>query len=202
MRTRHVAYGLALLLLAALAAPGYAADDPGAPSAFVADLAHKALLSVNNKTLSSLDHQRQFEVLLDEDFDVPRIASFVLGHYWQKASDTERQDFTAVFRDFMVRTYSQRFTGYNDESFRVVRQRAEGANSTVVYTEISQPASDQPIKVEWRVSDREGYRITDVSVAGMSMALAQREEFSSSLQRSGGDVSSLIRQLQVKMSAQ
>ncbi|MGO8917794.1 MAG: phospholipid-binding protein MlaC [Stellaceae bacterium] len=202
MRARCLAYSFALLLLAGLAAPCFAADPAQAPSAFVAALAQKALLSANSKTLSAGDLQRQFAGLLDEDFDVPRIASFVLGRYWQKASESERQEFTAVFRDFMVRTYSHRFTEYSGETFRVIRQRAESATSTVVYSEISQPASDQPLKVEWRVAGKDGYRITDMTVEGISMALAQREEFASTLERNGGDLPGLIRQLQVKMSAQ
>lgn len=191
-----------MLLLAGLATPGHGADAAETPSAFVAELAHQALLSVDSKTLSSVDRHRRFEALLDADFDVPRIASFVLGRYWKTASDAERQEFTAVFRNSLVRTYSRRFTEYSGNSFRVIRERAEGATSTVVYSEISQPASDQPLKVEWHLIDRDGLRIIDVSVDGISMALAQREEYSSALQRSGGDVSSLIRQLQVKMSAQ
>jgi phospholipid transport system substrate-binding protein len=201
MRTPPLAYGLAMLLFASLAAPCYGAAAGETPSAFIAELAHQALLSVNSKTLSAIDRHRRFEELLDADFDVPRIASFVLGHYWKTASDAERQEFTAVFRDSMIRSYSRRFTEYGGDSFRVVRERAESASSTVVYSEISQPASGQPVKVEWHVIDRDGFRIIDVSVGGMSMALAQREEFSSALQRSGGDVASLIRQLQVKMSA-
>ena len=202
MRTRHHVHGLALVLVATLATPCYAADPAEAPSAFIAELAHNAFLSADSKMLSSGDRQQQFEGLLDKDFDVPRIASFVLGHYWQKASDAERQEFTAVFRDFMIRTYYPRFSEYSSASFKIIRQRAESATSTVVYTEISQPASDQPIKVEWRVADKGGYKITDMSVDGISMALAKREEFSSSLERNGGDLPGLIRQLQVKMSTQ
>jgi phospholipid transport system substrate-binding protein len=201
VHTRYLVYGLALLL-ASLAIPCYAAGSPGAPSAFVAELAHKALLSVNDKNLSAVDRQQQLEGLLDADFDVPRIAGFVLGRHWQQASDTERQQFIAVFRDFMVRTYSQRFTEYKEDSFRVVSQREESPTSTVVYTEIGQSASGQPIKLEWRVADRDGYKIVDMSVAGVSMVLTEREEFAAVLQRNGGDLSSLIRQLRVKMSAQ
>src|SRR5690242_19146173 len=104
VRTRHRVYSLALLLVS-LAARSYAADAP-APSAFVAELAHKALLSANDKTLTSAARRQRLEGLLDADFDVPRIADFVLGRRWPQASDTERQQFTAVFRDFMVRTYS------------------------------------------------------------------------------------------------
>jgi phospholipid transport system substrate-binding protein len=202
MRARYFIRALSLLLLASLAAPCYAAAPPGAPSAFVAELARQALLSVNSKTLSSADRQRRLEGLLDEDFDVPRISSFVLGRYWQKASDAERQSFSAVLRDFLVRIYSRRFTDYDGQSFRVVGQRAESATSTLVYSEIGQSVSGQPVKVEWSVVDSDRYRVIDMSVAGVSMVLAQREEFMSALERNGGDLSGLIRQLQAKTSAQ
>ena len=201
VRTRHRVYSLALLLLVSLAARSYAADST-APSAFVAELAHKALLSANDKTLTSAARRQRLEGLLDDDFDVPRIASFVLGRRWLQVSDTERQQFTAVFRDFVVRTYSERFTEYNDDSFRIVGQREESPTSTMVYTEIGQAASGQPVKLEWRVADRNGYKIVDMNVAGVSMALTQREQFAAVLQRNSGDLSSLIRQLQVKISAQ
>jgi phospholipid transport system substrate-binding protein len=200
VRTRHLVFSLALF--ASLAAPCYAADSPAAQSAFVAELAHKALLSANDKTLTSTARRQRLEGLLDADFDMPRIAGFVLGRRWLQASDTERQQFTAVFRDFMVRTYAQRFTQYNDDSFRIVGQREESPTSTMVYTEISRAASGQPVKLEWRVADRNGYKIVDMNVAGVSMALTQREEFAAVLQRNGGDLPSLIRQLEVKMSAQ
>lgn len=43
---------------------------------------------------------------------------------------------------------------------------------------------------------------SDISIAGVSMALVQREEFASSLQRNGGDLSNLIGQLEQKTRAQ
>jgi phospholipid transport system substrate-binding protein len=202
MHARYFVHALALLLLANLAAPCSAADSLEAPSAFVAKLARQALLSANSKTLSSADRRRRLEGLLDEDFDVQRIAGFVLGHYWQKASDADRQNFTAALREFLVRSYSRRFTDYNGGSFRVLGQRAESATSTVVFTEIGGLASGQSIKVAWRVVDKAGYRVVDMSVAGTSMILALRDEFMSALGRNGGDFPGLVQQLETKMSAQ
>lgn len=203
MHARHLIYGLAVMMLAAVGTPGFAAEFNGsAQSAFVTKLAEEALLAANNKVLTSADRRHRLEGLLDAEFDMPQIARFVLGRYWLKASDTERQEFSAAFRDFMVRVYSDRFIAYSGETFRVIGQRAENATSTVVYTEISEPASGQPVKVEWRVLQKSGYRIVDMSIDGVSLALTKREEFGSYLQRSGGDLSALIRQLQVKMSAQ
>jgi phospholipid transport system substrate-binding protein len=199
MRAPFLGCSLALLLLTA-AAPSYGARASGDASAFVAELAQKALRFGNDRTLSAADRQREFETLLDEDFDLPRIARFVLGHYWQEAKDSERQEFVAVFRDYMVRAYSERFTAFNGESFHVTRQRVEGATSTLVFTEITRSATGEVVKVEWRVASGDGYRVLDMSIDGMSMVLVQREEFASAMQRSGAGVPSLI-QL-IKASAQ
>jgi phospholipid transport system substrate-binding protein len=193
MRASLLACGLAFLLLTAAAAPSYGGQASGDASAFVAELAQKALRSGSDRTLSAGDRQRTFEKLLDEDFDLPRIARFVLGHYWQEAKDSERQEFVAVFRDYMVRAYTARFTEFNGESFRVIRQRVEGGTGTLVSTEIARSATGQVVKVEWRVASGDGYKVLDMSIDGMSMALVQREEFASAMQRSGAGVPSLIR---------
>ena len=199
MRTRHFVYGLAMLLLASFASPCHAADPRAGPSAFVADVVQKGLLSLTTGTVTSADRQRQLGGFLDADFDVPQIAGFVLGHYWQKATDAERQRFTTVFRDFLVRVYSQRFNDYDGASFKVIGQHVEDTANTVVFTEMNQPASGQQMRVEWRVVDKDGYRIVDISAGGVSLAKVQREDFMSSLRQNGGSVSNLILQLQEKV---
>jgi phospholipid transport system substrate-binding protein len=198
MRIAPLAYGFALLLLAGVAP---CAAQPSA-GAFVVEFAHSALHSGTDTTLSVADRQRGAEALLDKDFDLPAIAKFVLGPYWQQAKETERQEFITLFRDFMIRTYVQHFAGYDSDSFRVVGQRAEGIGSTVVETAINPSGSGQPIKMEWRVGSNSGagYKLLDVSVAGVSMALAQREEFVAVLQRNGGGLPTLIHQLKMNAS--
>jgi phospholipid transport system substrate-binding protein len=201
MRLRHLVTGLALPLFMSLVSPAFAADGSPGPSTFVSELARTALLSVTNDAVSTADRQERLGGLLDKDFDMPRIAHFVLGRYWQKASQAEQQAFTSTYRDFMIRVYSQRFIRYSGETFQVVGERPENATNTIVFTEMNQPSSGAPLKVEWRVANTDGYRIVDISVAGVSMALAQREDFGSFLSQNGGDVSGLIQQLQVKTSA-
>lgn len=201
MGKRHLIFGLAMLLLGSLASPCLAADDPSGQSAFVVELARKAILSVKDSGAPSADRPQRLSQFLDRDFDMPRIAAFVAGRYWQKASDSERQTFTGVYRDFMAQVYSQRFARYDGESFVVVGQRPEGPDNTIVYTEMNQPAKGAPLKVEWRVSDNGGYRVTDVSIAGISMAITQREEFAAFLSQNGGNLAALIQRLQAKIAA-
>jgi phospholipid transport system substrate-binding protein len=91
----------------------------------------------------------------------------------------------------LVRFYGQRFAEYHGESLRVIGSRAE-PEGAVVSSEIIRPRGP-PIKVDWRLTTRNGvYKITDVTVDGVSMALTQRSEFAGLIQRNGGQLAGLL----------
>ena len=48
------------------------------------------------------------------------------------------------------------------------------------------------IPVHWRVRDKKGHLIVDVLVEGISMAITQRDEFSSIISQNGGRVDGLL----------
>jgi phospholipid transport system substrate-binding protein len=57
-----------------------------------------------------------------------------------------------------------------------------------------------PIRVEWRLSrEAGGWRITDVIVDDVSLAVTQRDEFASVIARSGGQVAGLMRAMREKL---
>ena len=195
---RTSAYGklslLAILLVAAV--PALAADDA---SGFVADFGSHAIAIMQDPGASAADRQHRFQTLLADDFDLPKIAQFVLGSYWQKANETERQQFTTAFANYMTGVYSTRFAEYSPKSFRVTTQFAKNETTTVVSSEITRVATGKEIDLDWVVTKTPGsYKVTDITAGGMSLSRAQREEFSSVVHRSGDSVSNLIRQLQMK----
>jgi phospholipid transport system substrate-binding protein len=50
-----------------------------------------------------------------------------------------------------------------------------------------------PIKVDWHLTAQNGsYKINDVVVDGISMAVTQRSEFTSAIERQGGQVQALL----------
>ena len=192
-------YTLSVLLLLVGTAPAYPAAAADA-SGFIADLGSQAIRIMKDPELSATDREERFGALMNEDFDLPKIARSVLGRYWQGTSDTERQQFTNAFADYMARMYSARFADYSAESFHVIRQRAESETTTVVSTEITLVATGQSINVDWSVAKTlDGYKVNDLSAGGASLTRAQREEFSSAVQRSGGSVSNLIQRLRTKV---
>lgn len=197
---RKPAYALGalfILLAGAIAAPAaWAADDA---SGFVADFGRHAIAIMKEPGISAADRQSRFRTLLAEDFDLPKIAQFVLGSYWQKANEGERQQFATAFGDYMTRIYSSRFAEYNAQSFRVTTQFTKSETTTVVSSEITRVATGEEIDLDWVVTKTpDSYKVTDITAGGMSLSRAQREEFSSVVHRNGDSVPNLIRQLQLK----
>src|SRR5204863_151209 len=91
--------------------------------------------------------------------------------------------------------YSTRLAEYTGEKFKVTGSRPD-ADGATVSSQIIRPAGGPPVKVDWRLTGRNGvYKISDVSVDGISMAVTQRSEFASVIQHNGGQVQSLITML-------
>lgn len=187
-------------LVVALAAPAPAAVAAEDAASFIARTADAVLALARDKSLSQEQLKEQLHVIADRDFDAPGIARFVLGRYWRTASDAERQQFVQAFEDYMVQVYASRFRQYSGASFKVVGQRDDG-NTTMVTSEINQQSADQPARVIWQVAKTpQGYKITDVSIEGISQALTYRQEFSSVIEQHGGQLSALTEQLRQKAS--
>ena len=186
-------FGLALLVAGAPVVPALAA---GESAAVVTDFGDHMLQMLNDPQTSPADRQKRFGALLDKDFDFVKIGRFVLGRYWNTATDKEKQEFAPVFRDYVVQSYSVRFGEFGGASFKLTGERAENPTSTIVSTTVMQRNNPTPAKVDWRVSNDTGSpKITEVIVDGISMSLTHRQEFASLIERSGGGVGGLIAQL-------
>ena len=132
-----------------------------------------------------------FHEMLHQDFDMVGVSRFVLGPYWRSADQHERQEFVRLVSDDLVRFYRTRFTQYLGETFQVTGSGSDPAG-LIVTSQILRP-NGPPIEVDWRLSERGGlYKISDVIVDGVSMALSQRQTFSHQIQRSGGRVAGLL----------
>ena len=163
---------------------------------FIATLGEQAI-QVLGPGVPEVQRQARFRELFRDDFDLPGIGQFVLGRYWRVATPQEQRDFLSLFQEYLVRAYSARLGQYGGEPFRVTGVRPNG-EETVVTSEIVR-RNGAPIEVDWYLTGRSPYKITDVYVGGVSMKVTQRDEFASVIQRNGGRVDALIAQLRQKL---
>ena len=199
MMRRWLLIGGSVLIAGILlsARPAAAAADP---AAVITNLGNQAL-QVLGSNVDPSQRVVRFRQLFSQDFDVPGIARFVLGRYWQIATPQQQQEFIGLFTSYIAVAYSDRLAEYSGETLRVTGSRA-AADGAMVSSEIVRPNGAPPAKIDWLLTQENGaYKISDVIVEGVSMAVTQRSEFASVIQRNGGQVQGLITALRQKTEA-
>jgi phospholipid transport system substrate-binding protein len=174
------------------------AAKPGAnkaAEAFITKLADQGIGFLGDASMSDDARRAEFKKLLNGSFDMQTIARFSLGRYWKTASDAQRQEYMDLFRKMIVDVYSARFSDYKGQNLVVRGSRPEGQSDILVNSAILQPSGPE-VAVDWRVRKKDGvYKVVDVIVEGVSMAVTQRSDFASVIQRGGGDLNVLLTHL-------
>jgi len=178
-----------VVIVGVLETPRFAAAGED-PADFIRTLGNQGLEVIRSS--AALEQKATyFHQMLRQDFALTEISRFVLGPYWRVASGAQRRQFRSLFEDYLVHYYGQRFAQYGGESLKVNGSRTDPAG-VMVTSQIIRPQGP-PIEVDWQLAVSDGrYKISDVSIDGVSMALTQRSEFAAIVQRNGGQVASLL----------
>ncbi|MBI4184783.1 MAG: ABC transporter substrate-binding protein [Proteobacteria bacterium] len=191
--------GAATLVVVCLAGFPAMGEPAATPDQFVKTLADRAIEVVNSAELNYDEQVRRLRGLLIEGFDVPLMARFVLGVNWRRATPSQRDEYLKLFEEMIVQTYLRRFREYSGVEFVVdgIKQKVDG--DYFVTSTVKRPG-EPAFMVDWRVRDAAGgFKIIDVVAENLSMALSQRDDFSSVIQRYGGEVDGLLREMREKI---
>ena len=181
---RRLLFLLAVLFLPIAVQPASATTKAGAIQ-HVQLLGEQAFGAVQRSDMTLDKREAILADILRQGFDLPLIARFVLGRYWRPATPDQRDSYVDLYGKFVVKSYSKNLGGFAGSSFDVVGAEPIGKSDFLVTT-ILRRKSGSPFKTGWRVrliDDK--YKIIDVIVEGVSMAVTQRQEFASVLKRDG-----------------
>jgi phospholipid transport system substrate-binding protein len=168
---------------------------------FIGNLGDAAISSLTGANLSEGERENRFRSLLESHFDLPGISKFVLARYWRLASDTEKADFQRLFENLLVQAYAKKFAEYAGEKFNVSGAHPNDDGSIIVNSLIDRPNGDQ-MRLDWRVEDASGLKISDLIVEGVSLRTTYRSDVASVIQNNGGKVAGLIDALRQKTGTQ
>lgn len=201
VQRRTVIVALAALLF--VAAVGSVPPASGAENArqFLQELSDAAIAILAKESLTAEQREQELGELFDRGFHLPTVSRFVLGRHWRAASQDQRATYQQVFRDFIVKSYSKRFSSFTSEKLKITNSRSEGENDTFVFSLLERPGGEST-RVSWRIRRyADDFKIIDVIVEGISMLITQRDEFNSVIRNSGGELEGLITLLQGKVRA-
>lgn len=188
------ALGLSMLGAPALAQGG--ARDLGAEQ-FVQSRAQRIIGVLADKGMTTAQKNASFHTAIDELADVPRVTNFVLGKYARVITPDQKARFSAVFRTYAEGVYQNRLGDYHGETLKVTGSVVRKPGDVIVNTVVAGGQVSQPLPVAWRVLNTGGaWKVVDVQVSGVWLAITQQQDFVSTIDNAGGNIDVLIGQLQ------
>ncbi len=184
MFDRRILFLLAILLLLPGVQPASATTEAGAIQ-HIQLLGEQAFGAVQRDDISLEKREVILADILNQGFALPLVARFVLGRYWRRATPEQRDSYVDLFGKFVIKSYSRHIGGFAGSSFDIVGAEAIGKSDFLVTTNLRRKTGPS-FKAGWRVRSIDGeYKIIDVIIEGISMAVSQRQEFAAVLKRDG-----------------
>ena len=133
--------------------------------------------------------------------DFPRITRLVIGKYWKTASPAQQQQLIEEVKSLLIRSYVTAMTSYVDDIIELAERKGikylpssykNGDKKASVRASIALEGG-QRADVQYQLYYRGEWKIYDIRLEGISLAITYRSSFGEQIKRDGLD--KLIAQL-------
>jgi phospholipid transport system substrate-binding protein len=169
------------------------------PEQLVRKLAVEVTDAVRKSPAGASDALRYNEIVtrsLVPRFDFERITQIAMGRNWARADAGQKRRIVDEFSRLLVRTYANALSTLNESTIEVKGTRSNGSDSDVT-VRTQMVGGRSPVSIDYNLhSGGGGWKVYDVTVEGVSLVSAYRDEFTQLV--SNGGVDGLISALQRK----
>ena len=163
---------------------------------FVTSFADSAISILSNDSLSDAERTSSFTDLVMSSIDLNLISKFVLSKAWKNASDEQKEEYLIAFKDYFVNSYANKLDQYTGEKVDVIGSQEAGKYVIVESNIIREGTDTLKINLKWRLLNKNNQiKIIDLNIEGISLVIAQREEFQSFLANNDYDLDKLIEKI-------
>ena len=179
--------------------PSYADLDANKAEQFVKTMTTEGIEQIINANVPLAQKDARFEKLFNQYLDLDFIGRFVLGRYWNTASEQERKEFIDVYRQMNVKTWSKRFDEFKGKRF-VFNGTSPSNSKNQIFVNTTVPMKEgAPAKVIWRVKESNGQlKVVDIIIENVSLAITARNEYTAYIKNAKNGVADLIADLRKK----
>ena len=163
---------------------------------FVSNFADSAIDILSDNEILEGEKNSKFTDLVMSAIDLNLISKFVLSKTWKNATDDQKERYIQAFKDYFINSYANKLNQYSGEQVEVV-DAEEAGKYVIVNSFIYREGTDTlKINLKWRLLNRDNeIKIIDLNIEGISLIIAQREEFQSFLANNEGDLEKLIEKI-------
>ena len=160
---------------------------------FVSNFADQAIEILSDESISENDKTSRFTNVVMNAIDLNLISKFVLSKTWKNSTDEQKERYLIAFKDYFINSYANKLDQYSGEQVQIVGSEAAGKYVIVESNIVREGTDTLKINLKWRLINRDGdIKIIDLNIEGISLVIAQREEFQSFLANNDNDIEKLI----------
>ena len=163
-----------------------------APDELVRRSTNEILAAIKGDKDLQAGNAKKIEQLAEEKiipfFNFTRMTQLAVGRNWRDANDAQKKTLIDEFRTLLLRTYSTSLSQYRNQTIDVKPLKVGAAETEVVVkTNVNQPGG-QPIPIDYSLEkSKDGWKVFDVLIDGVSLVTNYRSSFNSEIQKSGID---------------
>ena len=167
------------------------------PDIFVQSTVNRAS-KILSQDLTKEEKMEKLKIIAEETVDIRGIGFYTLGGARKNLSDTDKQKYIKLFKNYFLKSFSSRLAEYTNPEIDVQGKNVLNENYTIVNSVLKGTNERPEIKIDWRIytKNSENPMIRDLIIEGLSLARTQKEEFSSILSSNNGDINSLFKTLE------
>ncbi len=196
MALRRLLFLLPLLGLLLQGAAHASTDTPPSARDVVMLTTEKLILALQDQRDSVKENMDTAYRLADATvipyIDFPRITRWVTGKYWRSATPEQQQRLTRAFTELLTRSYVTAMVTYADQilahannvQYPPARSQQEGKNALVTMLIKLENNKDAVVQYQMYLTEQ-GWKIYDVKVEGVSLAITYRSSFSQEIAKGG-----------------
>ncbi len=166
------------------------------PNIFVQSTVNRAS-QILSDDISKIEKIEKLKVIAKDTVDIKGIGFYTLGKYRKELTDAQKDQYNELFNAYFLKSFSSRLAEYTNPKIDVQSQEKLSENYTIVSSILVATETRPEVKIQWRIYTKNPDKpmIRDLIIEGLSLARTQKEEFSSIIQSSDGDIQVLFSSL-------
>ncbi|HFB67096.1 MAG TPA: ABC transporter substrate-binding protein [Aeromonadales bacterium] len=193
---------VSFLLSSQVFAEDKAVDNATASVAFIKNITTQMIdeLNANHETIKNNPPEilKIVDRIIMPHIATKTISRKVMGRYWKKATDEQKENFTREFTTYLKRYYSHAFLSYNDQKLKYApKAKLKGKKYASVSTFIVETGK-KDVSVKYRLYHKKNgdWKIIDIVIEGISLVINNQRQYASQIKTEG--LESVIKKLTYK----
>jgi phospholipid transport system substrate-binding protein len=187
-------------IAACLGAAAIGASPPTSPPDTARGVMEQTVVQVlavlRDESRGPAQRRLELEKIAHARFDFRTMAQLVLARDWKRLDSAKRDEFVDQFTTYLANDYGTRIERYHQEDVKVIGEEPKPQGDVEVRTKIIGGANDGAL-VDYRMRNgKDGWRIIDVVIEGISLVANFRDQFREVIARGGPEA--LLQKLKEK----